>query len=60
MVITASTITVTDTGAIVASLTCSITNHDTSASHILMTQTAATGIYTLWPNGTLYYARPTS
>jgi len=56
MAISASTFTVTDTGVMVASLTCSITNHDTSAGHILMTQTAATGIYTLWPNGTVWYA----
>jgi hypothetical protein len=56
LVITASTVSVSDTGTITASLTLSITNNDTGASHLLMTQTSATGIYTILPNGTQWYA----
>ena len=54
--ITASSLTVTDTGTYVGSMTASITNNDTKAGHLTMTQTTSSGLYTLVPDGTTWYA----
>ena len=53
--ITASNFTVTDTGTYTGTMTCSITNNDTKAGHLTMTQTAASGLYNYYPNGTTWY-----
>jgi hypothetical protein len=55
-VITPTSLSATATGLITGTLSATISGIDTASKHFIFTQTAATGIYLLSANGTVYYA----
>jgi len=55
VVFTTTSISVTDSGYITGTMSSSIQAVDTAAKHIKMSMSSATGIYTLYPIGTVFY-----